>query len=263
MADTLPPKYPVVLVHGIIAHDRGGIIKYWGRIPEVLKEKGAKVFLGNTDAWGGYESNAEILKTTIDKVLRETKSERVNIIAHSKGGLDSRFLIRKYNYGGKVASLTTIATPHHGAELSDLIYRRNIFHTRAAEKALAVFGKLYGDKSPDLLTLIYQLTTGYMKTFNDYVTADGGVYYQSIYTAMKNPFDDLMFFHSYRYIKKTAGDNDGFVSEHSAKWGGNITKIEKGISHAGILDYKMKKISGVNIPDIYINIVKGLSEKGF
>ena len=34
-----PPKYPIVLVHGIIAHDRPGVIKYWGRIPETLQEE--------------------------------------------------------------------------------------------------------------------------------------------------------------------------------------------------------------------------------
>ena len=80
---------------------------------------------------------------------------------------------------------------------------------------------------------------------------------------MKNAFDDLLFFHTYRYIKKTGGDNDGFVSESSAKWGDNITKIEGGISHAEILDYNMRKLSGINILDIYKNIVKGLCEKGF
>jgi hypothetical protein len=59
------------------------------------------------------------------------------------------------------------------------------------------------------------------------------------------------------------GDNDGTVSEYSAKWSNNIIKIEGGISHAEILDYKGKKISGINIPDIYIDIVNKLSEKGF
>jgi hypothetical protein len=39
-----PLKYPIVLVHGIIAHDRGGIINFWGRIPNKLQENNIKVF---------------------------------------------------------------------------------------------------------------------------------------------------------------------------------------------------------------------------
>jgi len=263
MTNGAPPKYPIVLVHGIIAHDRPGRIKFWGRIPGKLRETGAKVFFGNTDSWGDYESNAKILKTTIDNVLRETKSERVNIIAHSKGGLDSRYLIWKYNYGGKVASLTTISTPYHGAELADLIYRQKIVHTWIAKKAFGIFGRLYGDKNPDLFTLIYQLTTEYMRKFNNEVLMDDKVYYQSMYTVMRNPFDDYFFTPTGWYIQEVSGDNDGFVSEYSARWDNNTIKIEGGISHGEIIDVKMRKISGISIPDIYKEIADGLSKRGF
>jgi len=260
---TISLKYPVVLVHGIVAHDRGGLINFWGRIPNKLQEINIKVFLGNTDAWGSYESNAELLKATIDKILDETNSEKVNIIAHSKGGIDSRYLIWKYNYGDKVASLTTISTPHHGAEIADLIYNQKIVHSRIAKNALIIFGNLYGDINPDLFNMNYQLTTEKMREFNETIGMDHKVYYQSMYTLMKNSFDDLMFFYSHWFIKTISGNNDGIVSEHSAKWGNNIIKIEGGISHAEIIDYKMKKISGIDIPDIYINIVNELSKKGF
>ena len=102
-----------------------------------------------------------------------------------------------------------------------------------------------------------------MKIFNGEVLPDNRVYYQSIYTTMKNAFDDLLFFHSHRYLEKTRGDNDGFVSEYSAKWGDNITKIEGRISHAEILDYNMRKLSGIHIPGIYKEIANGLSKRGF
>jgi triacylglycerol lipase len=263
MTAVSPPKYPIVLVHGIIAHDRPGLIKFWGKIPEKLREAGAMVFFGNTDAWGDYESNAKILKTTIDNILRETKSEKVNIIAHSKGGLDSRYLIWKYNYGGKVASLTTMSTPYHGAELADLIYKQKFFHSGIAKKAFMAFGKLYGDRNPDLFTSIYQLTTEYMRKFNNDVLMDDKVHYQSMYTVMRNPFDDLFFSLTSLYIKKVSGKNDGFVSEYSARWDNNTIKIAEGISHGEIHDLKMRKISGINIPDIYKEIANGLSKRGF
>ncbi|MCL2184703.1 MAG: alpha/beta hydrolase [Treponema sp.] len=255
-------KYPVILVHGIAVHDRKSIIDFWGRIPETLSNHGIKVYFGNTDAWGTFESNAEILKTTIDNVLSETMSEKVNLIAHSKGGLDSRFFIWKYDYGDKVASLTTISTPHHGAEIADLIFQQKIIHTKSVRNILKIYGDLYGDINPDLYNVNYQLTTFKMREFNENVIMDERVYYQSVYSIMKNEFDDLIFFNSYLYIKRIRGANDGVVSEASATWSNNNLKLEN-ISHTEIVDYKKHKISGINIPDIYLDIVRDLGKKGF
>ena len=264
MPENIPLKYPIVLAHGIIAHDRKSRIKFWGRIPEILASRGVLVFLGNTDAWGDCESNALILKKTIEKILLETQKEKVNIIAHSKGGIDSRYLIWKHDFGDKIASLTTICTPHHGSEIADLIDKPKVVHTKLSKKALKIFGKLYGDTNPDLPNVNSQLTTIKMKEFNEKILMDDRVYCQSLYTTMDNAFDDIMFFYTYLYFKMIGrGNNDGLVSEYSAKWGKNVTQIKGGISHAEILDYKQRKISGVNIPDIYVEIVKGLSQKGF
>jgi len=256
-------NYPIVLVHGIFAHDRKSKINFWGRIPEIYTNMGIKVFFGKTDAWGDRESNALILKKTIEEVLEETKKEKVNIIAHSKGGIDSRNLIWKYGFGEKISSLTTICTPHLGSEIADLIYNQKIVHTNLTKKVLAIFGELYGDIKPNLYNLNYQMTTAEMKKFNEKATMDTNVFYQSLYTTMKNAFDDLMFFYPYLYVDKISGKNDGFVSEASANWSNNVIKIEGGISHAEILDYKMKDISGKNIPEIYLKIAEDLRKKGF
>ena len=256
-------KYPVVLVHGIIAHDRAKYFNFWGRIPKTLNQKGISVFTGNTDSWGSCESNAKILKDNIEKILLETKTEKVNIISHSKGGIDSRYLIWNYNFGEKIASLTTISTPHHGSELADLLFNRNLFNSEIAKKALDIFGKLYGDKNPDLYDVNRQLTTNRMKEFNENIKMDEKVYCQSLYTTMKNSLDDLMFAGSHRYLKNIIGENDGMVCEYSAKWGNNIKNIGRGISHAEILDYKKKNISGINILNVYIKIAEDLQKMGF
>jgi len=255
-------KYPVILVHGIAAHDRKSIIDFWGRIPDVLRENGITVFFGNTDAWGSYESNAEILKGTIDKVLLETNSEKVNIIAQSKGGIDARYCIWAYNYGDKVASLTTVSTPHHGAELADFIFSQKIAHSKIVKRILKILGKLYGDINPDIYNVNNQLTTEHMKEFNEKVVMDENVFYQSVYSVMADEFDDMVFYYTYLIIKKMSGPNDGLVSEASARWSGNITRIEN-ISHVEIIDFKKRKISGIHIPDIYLNIARDLYQRGF
>jgi triacylglycerol lipase len=259
----MPLKYPVVLVHGTVAHDRWKIVNFWGRIPKKLTEKGVKVFYGNTDAWGDLKTNAKTLKATIEQILHETQAEKVNIIAHSKGGLDSRYCIWKYKLGGKVASLTTLSTPHHGSEIADLIFKLKIAHSPLMKKTLDAFAKLYGDINPNLYNVNRQLTTKRMKAFNKKVVMDDRVYYQSLYTTMRNSMDDLMFFYSHLYVKTVSGENDGVVSERSAQWGNNVVKIEGGISHAEIVDYKRMKISGINIPEIYLGIIDELSKKRF
>ena len=234
-------KYPVILVHGILGTDKRKIIHYWGRIPDVLINNGIKVFYGNTDALGSIASNAEILRETVDIVLTVTNSEKVNIIAHSKGGLDSRYFIWKYNYGDKIASLTTVSTPHYGAALADLADHLNVKRTGAAQRAFSFLSSLFGDKNPDTLSLISELTTTYSSVFNDIVTMDERVYCQSYYSVMKNAFDDLSFLFTHGYIKKRRGANDGIVAEVSFLWSDNIHKIE-GMSHTEIVDQKMKKI---------------------
>jgi triacylglycerol lipase len=260
---SLSLKYPVVLVHGIAMLDKGFILNTWGNIPRILGEKGVEVYFGGTDAWGTIDSNAGQLKTTIDKILEETGKEKVNIIAHSKGGLDSRFFIWKYDYGDKVASLTTISTPHHGSVIADMVQGLKTLHTKAAEKSLEDLGKLYKDTYPDPYTVGYELTTGNMRDFNRIVTMDDRVYYQSIYSTMSKASDDPILAAGYEYIKKVAGENDGLVSEYSARWGNNIIKIDGRISHFQIIDVTKISRLETQVLNIYLVIVNDLSNKGF
>ncbi len=59
----------------------------------------------------------------IKEILEETGSDKVNIIAHSKGGLDSRYAISCLGAAPYVASLTTINTPHRGCEFADWLLK--------------------------------------------------------------------------------------------------------------------------------------------
>jgi triacylglycerol lipase len=257
-------KYPVVLVHGIARNDnRKRQTQNWGRIPETLRENNIQVYFGNTDAWGEISSNSELLKKTIDTIIKETGHERVNIIAHSKGGIDSRFCIWRYDYGNRVASLTTIATPHQGSEIADLFFNTKIIHTKSVKKRLKAIGKLFGDVNPDIYSVNAELTTENMKEFSANITMDHRVYYQSIYSTLREPSDDPIFSFSHAYMNKLGNESDGLVSESSARWGQNSTKLQNSISHEQIVDRGGKRIHGMEIPNLYLEIVRGLSKKGF
>ena len=256
-------KYPVILVHGVGAKDNK---LFWGRIPEKLKNAGVNVFFGNTDSWSGIESNALALKKSVDSVLEECEAEKVNLIAHSKGGIDSRFLISTLGYAPKIASLTSIATPHLGSEIVDFIFDRKYIHTELVQKIASSLAKLYGDKSPEPHKILEDLRTENMIKFNLQNSDANSVYYSSYQSLMHNELDDLSFALTYNLIKKVSGENDGVVSLKSSVWGESFTLIKglkaKGISHAEILDVKRKKISGIDIPNEYLKIVDKLILNG-
>ena len=91
-SDICKTKYPLILVHGIGFRDIK-YFNYWGRIPKELTRYGATIYYGNQEALGTIAYNAEDIRNKIKEVLKETGCEKVNIIAHSKGGLDSRYAI--------------------------------------------------------------------------------------------------------------------------------------------------------------------------
>lgn len=65
--------------------------------------------------------SAKELETRIRQIVEETGCEKVNVIAHSKGGLDTRAAIALTSAGDYIASLTTINTPHRGCEFADYL----------------------------------------------------------------------------------------------------------------------------------------------
>ncbi|MBN1618702.1 hypothetical protein JW887_05190 [Candidatus Dojkabacteria bacterium] len=260
-------RYPIILVHGIAAKD-SSIIPIWGRIPEVLMKNNIDVFFGNTDSWASYIENSIQLAKAIDEALYQTQTEKVNIIAHSKGGIDSRYLAseRGLGYGSKIASLTTISTPHHGSELADRIISFKFINSSLVKNASKTFAYIYGDKNPDPYRLAVELTTKEMKNFNEKYTDNKKTFYQSYGTKLNNTLEDITFSVTFPYIKNISGENDGVVSTNSSKWGELFTLInspERGISHAEIIDIKCKDISGINVPTIYLNIIRDLARMGY
>ena len=113
-------KYPLLLVHGVFFRDFDHF-NYWGRIPEELKRNGAVIFYGEHNSAAAVKDSAVELEKRIKEIVQQTGCGKVNIIAHSKGGLDSRAAVSMTSAGQYVASLTTISTPHRGCEFADYL----------------------------------------------------------------------------------------------------------------------------------------------
>ena len=82
------------MVHGVFFRDFRNL-NYWGRIPAALEANGATIFYGTHQSAASVADSGREIADRIQQILKETGCGKVNIIAHSKGGLDSRYAISK------------------------------------------------------------------------------------------------------------------------------------------------------------------------
>lgn len=259
-------KYPLLLVHGVGFRDYR-YFNYWGRIPKELVRNGAKVFYGHQEAWGTIEDNGAALKEEILAVCKETGAAKVNIIAHSKGGLDSRYLISQLSMAPYVASLTTINTPHHGSALVDFLMGLPDPVYRQISSYIDRYFRKFGDVNPNTYVASRQLSCSYMNEFNKKYPDKEGVYYQSYASLMKHGASSKLLCIPYWILKKLDGPNDGLVTAESARWtnfqGVLKNSYLRGISHGDMIDLTREDYRGFYVLEFYIQLVKKLAEMGF
>ena len=259
-------KYPILLVHGIFWRD-WQLFNYWGRIPKELIKNGATIYYGNQQSATQMEICAQELKNQILNIIDKEKCEKVNIIAHSKGGLDARYAISCLGMDEYVGSLTTIGTPHQGCILVDRLLKKipNKIILAVAKKYNSAYKKL-GDTEPDFLSGINDLTAKKCVEFNCKVGNKETVIYQSTASKMQSMFSAGFPLNlGYAIIHRNEGENDGFVSTESSKWGDFLgcysTKRKRGVSHGDMIDLMRENIHGFDVREFYVEIVKGLKLK--
>lgn len=167
----------------------------------------------------------------------------VHIIAHSMGGLDSRYLLAKNlnNLAGRVASLSTISTPHWGSPIADVLTGQaaplvSALAEKALAKLLAEFPALENNAGalPDL-------TTASATQFNHDFLATAGVSY---YPYAGNGRGSWVLSLTQQFIQLRGGtpqerDNDGVVSVASASWPGPLVEAAWPTDHFGEIGYDL------------------------
>ena len=224
--------YPIVLAHGVCRFDilwndslnvnnnddpEIDKLHYFKGIRTMLNDKGYVAYHSKVSWGAGVDTRAEDLKKNLFKILKDEKAEKVNIIAHSMGGLDTRHMLFNDRNKGKiherVASLTTISTPHHGTTFAD-------WGLENLSSIIPVARELGLD-----LNAFSDLRTNECKAFNEnpdvkefeascsptikFQTYAGKQKFWGVFNALKLP---------YYIIEKEEGENDGLVSVKSAKW---------------------------------------------
>ena len=107
---------PVLLIHGYMAD-----ASVWNKWVDLLKKDGISAypitFKQSDDKCGSAAEHAKELSKIIGQIKDETGQNKVNIVGHSKGGLDARVYLA--NETKDVANLVMIGTPNAGSPLAE------------------------------------------------------------------------------------------------------------------------------------------------
>lgn len=231
------PKHPIVLAHGLLGFAElklaGSLlpsIRYWRGIREALRANRAEVITASVPPSGPIEKRAGKLA---EDIAAQAQGQSVNIVAHSMGGLDARYMISQLKPAGvHVKSLITVATPHHGSPFADSLI--DTIGPRYLARLYSLWERTTGWE-PGAFA---QLTTEYMaEEFNPKTPDDPNVRYFS-YGAMVKDKPPLLspFRLSHRVIEHREGPNDGLVSVKSSKWGVYKGTLS-GVNHLDLINW--------------------------
>ncbi len=137
---------PIILAHGICPFDKvinplfhrdngaSDRYHYFRKIRSTLLANGFKAFHSRVSWAADLDRRALELKSEIVRITDNfTLWPKIHIIAHSMGGLDSRWMIYKYRMENRIATLTTIGTPHLGSSFADYGTKRSGWIIHAAQ----------------------------------------------------------------------------------------------------------------------------------
>jgi triacylglycerol lipase len=265
VADTTPPPadapeevsnpsgapYPIVLAHGMGGFGtlKGLNITYFNGIKDDLAKMGeSQVFVTLVSPYETSEVRAQQLAQQIDQILAQTGKTKVNLIGHSQGGMDARVLASPngLGYGDRLASVTTVATPHHGSRVADIVLKILPSDGTTFGQLIDAITKLMERAVYEVQTdaklnaQINQLSEHYMETvFNVKYVDDPRITYYSyagrtdglngqpdcataLYPDDPSKLDDAQLFIKPMADYLQAGlkkPNDGLVTVQSARWG--------------------------------------------
>ena len=258
-------RYPVVMMHGF------GMLASLRRKGHLhaeamhLRLHGIPAYAPNVAPYNTVAARSTMWEERLKHVLEETGAEKLNLIAHSMGGLDARHLISQKGLHEVIASLTTISTPHRGSGIASLMLKQPTRLRETAADLINWFGATtLTESTSDVLQALSELTPVHMKSsFNPDHPNHPDVRYWSYAGAAGqgtevpvNPFLRLLN----RALHKREGPNDGFVSVQSAQWGRFMRTVPA--DHAQQVGLRNVASGPFDANDFYLSIARHLVEEG-
>jgi len=220
----------VILVYGVLGLRRKFGVDYFRGVAAHLQEKGSRVLVPELDPTAGIEFRGKQLRDQIVAAFATgalDPQEKTHIVAHSLGGLDSRYILSPANPDRiqlPIRSLTTISTPHQGSPIADILDNpAELFpfpHFPFAPPGNPLEAAL--DSAGISLDAMRNLTSKFCQTvFNKYGNHPDVAYF-SIAGIGRPGFPEtaaaFLLFQKYIWAR-TGQPNDGLVTAASAHWG--------------------------------------------
>jgi triacylglycerol lipase len=220
----------IVLVHGILGFRNKFGVEYFRGVAEHFRAQGHSVFVPELDPTQGIKFRGDQLGDQVNNAFNRRlldRAEKTHIVAHSMGGLDSRYLLSPVSQKQlvvSVRSLTTISTPHRGSAITDLIdkpldllpFRHLPFSPAGNPLELAL------NELGISLDGLRDLTTISCQSFSVKYTNHPEIAYFSVAGSGRPGIiptaSALLLFHHYVFAR-TGKLNDGLVTVESANWG--------------------------------------------
>ncbi|KAI8817135.1 triacylglycerol lipase [Fimicolochytrium jonesii] len=227
--DWKAPKGTIVLCHGLLGFDVMGPpfarLHYWRGVKEALNAIGCNVIITKVPRAADVTVRAQVLKETLDSKVPE--GDAVNLVAHSMGGLDCRYMISHLMKGEeepkyRVKSLTTIGTPHRGSSIASLPFISTLLAPiiENLHRSTSLDVRAFSDLTPKYLNEQFNPTTPDNPDIAYFSYGADGT--ESIY---EKPFVYPLRY-TFEYLMVTEGVNDGLVSVESSKWGEYIRTLK-------------------------------------
>ncbi len=263
--DLIRLNYPVLMCHGY-----GGFSMLVSPSPlhnscMRLRSYGIEAFAPNIVPYATIEIRAQQWAAVIDELKKKYKYDKLNVVAHSMGGLDMRYAISKLGVADSVASLTTIAAPHRGTSLAELVLTAPDTIKGKLAELVDWFGEsIFPSQKSDAVAAVEQLTREYVeKEFNPNVPDVEGIPYFSYSAAVgkgtKHPLNPIYILQN-QLIYQQEGENDSFVTVESAKWGKHIKKLD--VSHLEQIEIQVSKDRKPKIEKFWKDLVLNLKSEG-
>jgi triacylglycerol lipase len=138
---------PILFVHGYVES-----ASLWNTMISRFEKDGySKSFL-SAYSYNTSQSNkvdAELVKTEVEKLLKNTGASKVDIISHSMGGLNTRWYIKFLGGESKVDDWVSLGGPNHGTETANFCFSTSCVEMRVGSKFLAELN--VGDETPGLV----------------------------------------------------------------------------------------------------------------
>ncbi|TQN74965.1 Lipase 2 [Colletotrichum shisoi] len=266
------PKNPIVLAHGLMGFAE---LRLSGYVPPIHYWRGISDSLGTLSGPDNVITTSVPPSASIEEraaalaadIAAKARGRAVNIIAHSMGGLDARYMISVLRPAGvSVASLVTVATPHRGSAFADFL-----LEGRGPIKLASLYGLI---ERAGLGTQAFdQLTQRYMEDeFNPRTPDRDDVRYFSYGACTRRPPLLSPFRQSHRILEGVEGANDGLVSVASSRWGkyqGTLLEV----SHLDLINWSnrlkwtlrrvwMGQTRPFNAVAFYLDIADMLAKEG-